>query len=151
VGIQNKTLEVRTKSAHLVRVNVYKDKVKMSSIPPLPRQKELMAELEPYHSKLVAENVSARRHPVHQTNEAQANAVIGFLGVIYRYLESLCHNLRSHTITNVQSNNDKVSLLLKDSFIDSFPSRDQPFIKLFADTQLFAVYTDGVLSSYENS
>lgn len=32
----------------------------------------------------------------------------GFLGVIYRYLESLCHNLRSHTITNVQSNNDKV-------------------------------------------
>lgn len=132
----------------------------MSSIPTLPRQKELMAELEPYHSKLVAENVSARRHPVHQTNEAQvqspdlpldivylylsltllflkvdkiitlpaplmhiyliqeflfdmwsllqANAVNGFLGVIYRYLESLCHNLRSHTITNVQSNNDKV-------------------------------------------
>lgn len=25
------------------------------------------------------------------------------------------------------------------------------FVQLFADTQLFAVYTDGVLSSYENS
>ncbi|MBA0686296.1 hypothetical protein Goari_013905 [Gossypium aridum] len=46
-----------------------------------------------------------------------------------QYLESLCSNLRSHTITSVQSNHDRVSLLLKDSFIDSFPSKDQPFIK----------------------
>ena len=55
----------------------------MSSIPPLPRQKELMAELEPYHSKLVAENVSARRHPVHQTNEAQVHSLDLSLDVIH--------------------------------------------------------------------
>ncbi|KAK7819332.1 denn domain-containing protein 5b, partial [Quercus suber] len=40
----------------------------------------------------------------------------------------------------------QVSLLLKESFIDSFPSRDRPFMKLFVDTQLFSVHTDLVLS-----
>ncbi|KAH8959275.1 hypothetical protein BDL97_06G070700 [Sphagnum fallax] len=151
VGVQHKTAEVRSKSSNLIRVNVYKDKVTMSSMPQLPRQKELMSALEPYHAKLAAEKASAKRHPVHQCNGAQISAVEGFLAVLRSYLESLCTNLRSHTITNVQSNNDKVSLLLKDSFIDSFPPRDQPFIKLFADTQLFAVYTDAVLSSYQHS
>lgn len=85
------------------------------------------------------------------------------------YLESLSANLRSHTITSVQSNHDRVgtlghiiyvvpwflselfsssfflrlfnfqvSLLLKDSFIDSFPSKDQPFIKVTS-----VLYFDG--------
>jgi hypothetical protein len=31
-----------------------------------------------------------------------------FLAVLRDYLDTLCSNLRSHTITNVQSNNDKV-------------------------------------------
>ncbi|KAM0953144.1 hypothetical protein DsansV1_C02g0020901 [Dioscorea sansibarensis] len=76
-------------------------------------------------------------------------AAKGFLAVLRSYLDSLCSNLRSHTITNVQSNDDKVSLLLKESFIDSFPSRDRPFMKLFVDTQLFSVHTDLVLSFYQ--
>ncbi|TYI55569.1 hypothetical protein E1A91_D11G150500v1 [Gossypium mustelinum] len=80
----------------------------------------------------------------------QAEAATQFLTVMRQYLESLCANLRSHTITSVQSNHDRVSLLLKDSFIDSFPSKDQPFIKLFVDTQLFSVLSDSRLSSFEN-
>lgn len=152
VGIQNKTSEAQSKVANLVRVHVLKNKVSMSSIPQLPEYNKLLSELEPFHSQLAAVNVSARRHPVHHTNEVQASAVEGFLQVLQKYCaEVLCKNLRSHTITNVQSNNDKVSLLLKDSFIDSFPSREQAFIKVFADTQLFSVYTDAVLSSYQNS
>jgi hypothetical protein len=43
----------------------------MSSMPQLPRQKELMSALEPYHAKLAAEKTSAKRHPVHQCNGAQ--------------------------------------------------------------------------------
>lgn len=40
----------------------------------------------------------------------QARAVEGFLHVLQKYCtESLCNNLRAHTITNVQSNNDKVN------------------------------------------
>jgi hypothetical protein len=42
----------------------------------------------------------------------QISAVEGFLAVLRSYLESLCTNLRSHTITNVQSNNDKVGYMV---------------------------------------
>ena len=49
-------------------------------------------------------------------------------------MESFCSDLRFHTITSVQSNKDRVSLLLKDSFSDSLPNRDKSFIKLFVDT-----------------
>ena len=37
------------------------------------------------------------------------------------------------------------SVLLKDSFVDSFPPRDRPFMRQFAETQMFSVYTDAVL------
>lgn len=40
----------------------------------------------------------------------QAEAAGHFISVMKHYLESLCSNLRSHTITNVQSNNDKVNI-----------------------------------------
>ena len=63
-----------------------------------------------------------------------AEAAAHFLRVMRRYLESFYSDFRIHTITSVQSNNDRVSLLVKDSFIDSFPNRDKPFIKLFVDT-----------------
>ncbi|KAF7112787.1 hypothetical protein RHSIM_RhsimUnG0192400 [Rhododendron simsii] len=62
-------------------------------------------------------------------NKNQVEAAKGFLAVLRSYMDSLCSNLRSHTITNVQSNDDKVSLLLKESFIESFPNRDRPFMK----------------------
>ncbi|KAG7021342.1 hypothetical protein SDJN02_18031, partial [Cucurbita argyrosperma subsp. argyrosperma] len=76
-------------------------------------------------------------------------AAKGFLKVLRLYLDSLCSNLRSHTITNVQSNDDKVSLLLKESFIESFPSHDRPFLKVFVETQFFSVHTDLVLSFFQ--
>ncbi|KAL2609523.1 hypothetical protein R1flu_028096 [Riccia fluitans] len=151
VGVQHKTHEVRVKSANLIRVNVYKDKVTASYMPQVPRHRELYSTLEPYYNRLAAEQSSAKRHPIHECSDAQVEAAEGFMSVLHNYLESLCADLRAHTITNVQSNDDKVSLLLKESFIDSFGSRDRPFIKLFADTQLFSVYTDAVLSSYQNS
>lgn len=149
VGIQHKTNEVSSKISNIIRVNVYKDQVKTCSIPQLPRQKELSSALEPIHAKLAAEDGSAGRHPVYKCNDVQTKAAEDFLAVLRSYFESFFSDLRSHTITNVQSNNDRVSLLLKDSFVDSFPIRDQPFIKLLVDTQLFSVLTDAALSSYE--
>lgn len=150
VGVQHKPNDVRPKVSNLVRVNVYKDQVKTGSMPSLPRHKELASALEPIHAKMAMENESAGRHPVYKCNEVQVKAAEDFLAVLRTYLESFCSDLRSHTITNVQSNNDRVSLLLKDSFIDSFPSRDQPFIKLLVETQLFSGLTDAALSSYES-
>lgn len=146
VGVKNKTSEVQLKLANVILVDANKNQIKTSTIPQLPQHRELFACLSPYHAKLVGESYLGRKRPVHECTDVQIEAAKGFLVVLRSYLDSLCSNMRSHTITNVQSNNDKVSLLLKESFIDSFPSRDRPFMKLFVDTQLFTVHTDLVLS-----
>ncbi|MCD7467426.1 hypothetical protein HAX54_004847 [Datura stramonium] len=150
VGLQHKPTDLKMKSANLVRVNVTKDQIKSCYLPLLPRRKELLSELRPIHARLSREDSVAQRRPKYRCNEVQAEAATQFLTVMRHYLESLCSGLRSHTITSVQSNSDRVSILLKDSFIDSFPGRDQPFVKLFVDTQLFTVLSDARLSSYEN-
>ncbi|KAK3193332.1 hypothetical protein Dsin_024642 [Dipteronia sinensis] len=150
VGLQNKPADLKLKTSNLVKVNVLHDQVKMCNLPSLPRYKELISELRPIHARLSFENSIAKKHPVYRCSEVQAEAATQFLNVIRSYMESLCSDLRSHTITNVQSNNDRVSLLLKDSFIDSFPNRDRPFIKYWVDTQLFSVLSDYRLSSFEN-
>ncbi|KAL1219792.1 DENN domain and WD repeat-containing protein SCD1 [Cardamine amara subsp. amara] len=146
VGVKNKTSEVQSKLTNVIVVDVTKNQVKSPSMPQLPQYRDLYNELSPYHSKLVGESYLAKKRPVYECTDVQVDAAKGFLGVLRSYLDSLCSNLQSHTITNVQSNNDKVSLLLKESFIDSFPSRQRAFMKLFVDTQLFSVHTDLVLS-----
>ncbi|XP_043721329.1 uncharacterized protein LOC122668844 [Telopea speciosissima] len=149
VGVKNKTTEVQLKLANIILVDANKNQVRSPSLPQLPQHKELFSSLSPYHAKLVGESYLARKRPVYECTEVQIEAAKGFLAVLRSYLDSLCSNLRSHTITNVQSNDDKVSLLLKESFIDSFSSRDRSFMKLFVDTQLFSVHTDLVLSFFQ--
>ncbi|XP_076905830.1 uncharacterized protein LOC143561715, partial [Bidens hawaiensis] len=149
VGVKHKTAEVQSKTANVIFVDANKNQVKSSSLPHLPQHKELFTALSPYHSQLVGESYLGKRRQVYDCSEVQVEAAKRFLRVIRSYLDSLCSNLRSHTITNVQSNDDKVSLLLKESFIDSFPSRDRPFMKLFVETQLFSVHTDLVLSYFQ--
>ncbi|XP_019151526.1 PREDICTED: uncharacterized protein LOC109148156 isoform X6 [Ipomoea nil] len=149
VGVKNKNSELQSKLTNVVLVDVNKNQMKSHSIPQLPQQKELYASLISYHGKLVGESFLGKKRPVYECTDVQAEAAKGFLRVLRSYLDSLCSSLRCHTITNVQSNNDKVSLLLKDSFIESFPYRDRPFMKLFVDTQLFSVHTDFVLSFFQ--
>ncbi|KAJ8749096.1 hypothetical protein K2173_013703 [Erythroxylum novogranatense] len=149
VGIQHKPADLKLRTFNLVHINVQKDQVKSSHLPTLPRYKELVRELGPVHARLQFESPVAKRHPVYRCSETQAEAASKFLMIMRRYMESLCSELRSHTITSVQSN-DRVSLLLKDSFVDSFPSRDRPFIKLLVDTQLFTVLSDSRLSRFEH-
>ncbi|KAK6147642.1 hypothetical protein DH2020_018554 [Rehmannia glutinosa] len=148
VGVKNKA-EVQAKLTNVILVDANRNQVKSPTIPQLPQHKELYACLSPYHAKLVGESYLGKKRPVYECTDVQVEAAKGFLGVLRSYLDSLCSNLRSHTITNVQSNDDKVSLLLKESFIESFPSRDRPFMKLFVDTQLFSVHTDFVLSFFQ--
>ncbi|CAJ1898546.1 unnamed protein product [Sphenostylis stenocarpa] len=150
VGIQHRPDNLNMRTTNLVLVNILKDQVTMCPLPKLPQHKELLSQLAPFHARLSNERSIARKHPVHRCNEVQAEAATKFLNIMWHYLESLCSDLKSHTITSVQSNKDRVSLLLKDSFIDSFPARDQPFIKLFVDTQLFTVLSDTRLSSFES-
>ncbi|KAK6940593.1 cDENN domain [Dillenia turbinata] len=130
VGILHKPADLKMKTTNLVHVNVLKDQVKMCHLPSLPWQKELASKLGSIHAKLLCEKSIAKRHPVYRCNKVLAEAAAQFLMVMRHYMESLCSDLRSYTITSIEPNNDRVSLLLKDSFIDSFQSRDQPFINI---------------------
>ncbi|KAL3830032.1 hypothetical protein ACJIZ3_018834 [Penstemon smallii] len=149
VGVKNKTTDVQSKVTSAILVDANRNQVKSPTIPQLPQHRELYSSLSPYHAKLVGESYLGMKRPLYECTEVQVEAAKGFLRVLRSYLDSLCSNIRSHTITNVQSNDDKVSLLLKESFIESFPSRDRPFMKLFLDTQLFSVHTDFVLSFFQ--
>jgi hypothetical protein len=37
---------------------------------------------------------------------------------------------------------DRVAVLLKDSFIESFDAKDRNFARMFVETQMFEVYCD---------
>ncbi|KAI4965141.1 hypothetical protein ZWY2020_057393 [Hordeum vulgare] len=148
-GIQHKPPDIKMKASSLVRINVQKDQVKANLLPQLPRYKDLVSDLSPIHSRLSCEDALAKKHPMYKCNEVQAKASMQFLNVLRSYLESLCSELRYHTITNVQSDNDRVSLLLKDSFIDSF-LKDRLLMKLFVETQMFSVLSDSRLATFEN-
>ncbi|KAE8720428.1 DENN domain-containing protein isoform 2 [Hibiscus syriacus] len=108
VGVKNKTSEVQSKLANVILADANKNQIKASTIPQLPQHKELFACLSPYHAKLVGESYLGRKRPVYECTDVQIEAAEGFLSVLRSYLDSLCSNMRSHTITNVQSNNDKV-------------------------------------------
>lgn len=149
VGVKNKTTEVQSKLTNIILVDANKNQVRSPTLPQLPQYKDLLSSLSPYHAKLVGESYLGRKRPVYACTDVQVEAAKDFLAVLRSYLRSLCSNLRSHTITNVQSNEDKVSLLLKESFIESFPNRERPFMKHFVDTQLFSVHTDLVLSFFQ--
>lgn len=41
----------------------------------------------------------------------------------------------------------QVSLLLKDSFIESFPRIDRQFMRMFVETQMFSAYSDDILKT----
>ncbi|CAN1270090.1 DENN domain-containing protein 5B [Linum perenne] len=134
----------------LVNITQFAFQVKSCHMPAPPRYKELYSELRPVHAKLSQQNATGNKNPVYKCNDVQADAANHFLRVIRRYLESICADLRSHTITSVQSNQDRVCLLLKDSFIDSFPYKERPFIKLLVDTQLFSSLSDSRLTTFES-
>ncbi len=64
--------------------------------------------------------------------------------VVHDHLNWLCSGLPQHTITDVQTP-ERVSLLLKDSFVESFGVRERIFMKQFVETQTFSVYCDTVI------
>jgi len=64
--------------------------------------------------------------------------------ILQQHLWQMCAELYQHTITDVQTS-ERVSLLLKESFVESFNARDRLFMKQFVETQLFSVYCDAVM------
>ncbi|XP_024973837.1 uncharacterized protein LOC112512205 [Cynara cardunculus var. scolymus] len=150
VGILHKPADNKIKTSNLVHVDLTHNEVEISSLPPFPKLRELITRLGPLHARLAADKSAIRKHPVYRLNKFQNEAAAQFLTVLRQHLESLCTNLSSHAITSVQSDDDRVSLLMKESYIDSFPARDRPFIRQFVDTQMFTVLSDTRLSRIQN-
>ncbi|KAI7745597.1 hypothetical protein M8C21_010534, partial [Ambrosia artemisiifolia] len=123
--------------------------VEMFSLPELPKQRELMNRLGPLHARLSSDKTAAKKHPVYRCNKWQIDAATQFLAVMRQHLESLCSNLSNHAIPSAQCDHQRVSVLLKESYIDSFPYRDRQFIREFVDTQMFSVLSDTRLSRPE--
>ncbi|RZB65093.1 DENN domain-containing protein 5B isoform E [Glycine soja] len=72
VGIKNKTNEVQSKlTNNVILIDANRNQVKSSTVPQLPRQKELMSSLRPYHETLVGESYLGRRRPVYECTEVQ--------------------------------------------------------------------------------
>lgn len=69
--------------AGLVRVNVYKDRVKLrGALPPLPGGRRLASELAPHHAALAAARAAAAERPVHEITAEEAAAARRFLQVV---------------------------------------------------------------------
>ena len=66
------------------------------------------------------------------------------LQVLHKHLEGFCSDINRHTCTDVQTN-ERVSVLLKESFLGSFDPRNRDFMKEFVDTQMFEVYSDCII------
>jgi len=146
VGIQHKTPEIAHSCIDLIRVNLYKDKIKNAPLGHvLPSYKSLYADLLPWHKRLQDCSRFSRR-PTHVVTSAEYHAVEAFLKVLHSYLSGLLEDLERHTIKDVGSDN-VVSLLLEESLIESFPPKDQPFMKAFSQTQMFSSFVDSVIGN----
>ena len=147
VGIQHKTPEIAQRCTDLIRVNLYKDKIKNAPMASaFPGYKSLHSDLMPWHKKLQECSKYSRR-PCHVVTSAEYIAVEAFLGVMRAHLSGLLADLERHTITDVSPSGGGVRLLLEESLIESFPQKDQPFMKEFSQTQMFSSFVDSALGS----
>lgn len=84
------------------------------------------------------------RPPKHMLATSVNDMLFIALQAFQGYLSSICSELQSYTITDVQTP-DRVAVLLKDSYIESFQPRDRAFVRQFTETQMFSVYCDSVI------
>ena len=143
-GFQYKTPTVRQAAQGVVRVNVYKDSVaSVGALPALPGRARLAQELAPAHAALRALDPGALQ-PGLAPSARVRRAVQGFLGPLESHLQGWVRDLPKHAITDV-GGGGRVSLLMKDSFVGSFPANQRPFMAALTETQAFAAYSDAHL------
>lgn len=148
VGVQHETPQVRAKCENLVQINICKDRFK--NIPQdvqLPQYQALYdALLGPYQElrNLGTPSSCFRIAQVEESKyDRQQILTESFAATFQKYLLGLVSDLKGYMITDV-SGQDRVSVLMMESFVDSFPPRDRPLMRQFVQTQTFSVYCDSV-------
>ncbi len=80
--MQYKTGEVAGRCGDLIRVNVYKDKIKNASLPPLPNDRALVAALTKDYNMLAKMGEDkARNRPIYSVTDSQRMTAERFLRV----------------------------------------------------------------------
>jgi hypothetical protein len=104
---------------------------------------KLLQNLRPLHESVQAAAVQYKRRPVIDPPQDAVEAAGVFLNAWRAYLNSLVANIRHHSITDVnQGGKEKVTILLKDSFLATFEGKDRSFMSAFVETQMFSTYAD---------
>ncbi|GJP81858.1 hypothetical protein CLOP_g11976 [Closterium sp. NIES-67] len=146
VGLQAPMACVRERTSSLVIVNLAKNKVSLPcDLPLLPEHQDLAACLLPHHSAMAGDADAATRL-VFRTTPEQARAAEHFQASLVAYFQSFCASIRSYTVTAIGTTGERVPVLLKDAFVNSFSPKSQPFFKLFFETQMFSVHSDKLLA-----
>ena len=148
-GLLTKTREIRTKANNLIRVNAYKDNIKNAwHLPKLPNANALASSLQRIHEKIrrLGIEFSSDAHPLYEISSEEDELAATFASIVRHHLMSLTSEMAGYMITDVSApseSNDRCSILLKDSFIESFSnSKDREFMAEFVETQMFDIYTD---------
>ena len=78
------------------------------------------------------------------------NAAGAFLETWREYLHALVskETLEAHAITDVTVVGDRVTVLMRDSFVESFRSADRHFADALVDTQAFQAHADAALTTF---
>lgn len=148
-GLLTKTSEIRIKANNLIRVNAYKDGIKNGwHLPKLPNAAKLASSLHGIHDRIrrLGIEYGADAHPLYEISPEEEELAASFASIVRHHLMSLTSEMAGYMITDVSGpskSNDRCSILLKESFIDSFSNhKDREFMAEFVETQMFDMYTD---------
>ena len=113
----------------------------------MPRMKELAAILPP-HAATRDAAANARGAPVAEPSPARRRRAR--FGRVERYSDRPSRGTRSgRAHADVNRASERVSILLKDSFAETFAKADRPFIRAFCETQMFDAFADDALREDE--
>jgi hypothetical protein len=96
------------------------------------------------------ERASRERASARSAAREARSAAGAFLETWREYLHALVskETLLAHAITDVTVVGDRVTVLMRDSFVESFRSTDRHFADALVDTQAFQAHADGALTTF---
>ncbi|XRA97044.1 UDENN domain-containing protein [Pycnococcus provasolii] len=127
----------------LIVANLYEGAVTGADVPRLPSLDALAAKLAVPHAALKASAAELAASDADLREHAHA-----FLAHVRGHLASLVDTVAMHSIADVSGGaSERVAVLMKSSYVDSFDKADVPFISAFVETQMFSHVSDGLLSA----
>lgn len=147
-----KTRDIRAKCGGLVRVNAYKDDIKNAGyahMPRLPNAKALIRSLEEPHARIRRYGVQygADGCPIYEISPEERREAVIFAEKVRSHLMALTSELAFFWVTDVSGTGDgeRVGILMRDAFVESFEGEDREFVNQWTQSQMFELYSDWIM------